>query len=1034
VVGGVNVQDILIRILGNSRDAEQALNRIARKVLETGRMSGKPKIQLTGIKAAEAELAGLAAELVAFGASSTDHEVHVKVDQALTRISLLQTRLQRALKTPSAQRDAEQLGKLFADVAKEAGNIGQSFGSLAEDGGKLNSAFQGPLGALKQLNPVLQGVAIIIITLLIPGIVALVGVLAGATAGFGALATSLGAIAGPSAIGVIAIISRISAVLKARSLRQAALNADTRKGAQADAVARQAAETLHDAHNAVRDALQSREQATRQLRQAERDAAAGIAKAQQEASDAASNLKATTTDAYRAMRDAAREAQQAVLDLQDAQLSLAESRLGIKEARLELQQLMAQAGLTGRTFQSMFKKFTDVDFRPEGVKQVLLQAQRQGQITEDQSLKIQKGVLAVDRALLSEKESVLRVKKAHDDLSDARKKEAEFATKGIRAYKPYIDALDRSATATKDLAKAEREGIKHNPQVIAARDSLRDANERLRESQHNLNNVILDQKAALEDQTGAMAIYQKARSRLSDNERRLLDDITSISAELRKSAKGATDSFTGALADGIEGLRGRIGGLGHFIKRFADTAAQNVRGLVTELKDRSWTVAINQFADGAIRAERGLGGPGLRSFLTILRNIGQAALPDLLSLLDRVVQQLQVWARATSDLGHTRSVIHQYVEDFKEVLRFIGAVVGAFFDFGKATDRSGRGFLSSMTAGVDKFREFLQSAKGRNFLKRFFDDVLPAVKSVLGFLGRFILFAAQLIQFFAPAIKFVFDGFNLLLDVLNFVLGLLNHIPAPIRAMIGLFFPWGKLLGVVVKAFEGIGIAIARLVGDAGPLIGRLVRLFGRVVDAAKGLGGPIRAAFEFVARILGSAWSKLEPIIAVIRGGIRRIWQGLGGYVSSVFNTVMGVVRFAFNALVGAINFITSLLNKIHVTIPKWVPGLGGHSFGIDIPKITAHLAQGGIVTGATNALIGEAGKEAVIPLRKSVLAELGRSVAAAMPLGALSAAGGAGGGFGGVHIDRIILPPAPAAAVPDARHQAVQLGKELRRRGARI
>jgi hypothetical protein len=46
---------------------------------------------------------------------------------------------------------------------------------------------------------------------------------------------------------------------------------------------------------------------------------------------------------------------------------------------------------------------------------------------------------------------------------------------------------------------------------------------------------------------------------------------------------------------------------------------------------------------------------------------------------------------------------------------------------------------------------------------------------------------------------------------------------------------------------------------------------------------------------------------------------------------------------------------------IPDWVPGIGGNGFSMpDIPM----LANGGIVTSPTLALIGEAGPEAVIPL----------------------------------------------------------------------
>ncbi len=58
--------------------------------------------------------------------------------------------------------------------------------------------------------------------------------------------------------------------------------------------------------------------------------------------------------------------------------------------------------------------------------------------------------------------------------------------------------------------------------------------------------------------------------------------------------------------------------------------------------------------------------------------------------------------------------------------------------------------------------------------------------------------------------------------------------------------------------------------------------------------------------------------------------------------------------------------LNKVSFSAPDWVPGIGGKSFGISIPRIPM-LASGGIVTSPTLSMIGEGGEpEAVIPLSK--------------------------------------------------------------------
>jgi hypothetical protein len=69
------------------------------------------------------------------------------------------------------------------------------------------------------------------------------------------------------------------------------------------------------------------------------------------------------------------------------------------------------------------------------------------------------------------------------------------------------------------------------------------------------------------------------------------------------------------------------------------------------------------------------------------------------------------------------------------------------------------------------------------------------------------------------------------------------------------------------------------------------------------------------------------------------------------VFKTVFNGIASIWNNTVGKISF----------EIPKWVPGLGGKGF--DMPNIPM-LANGGIVTGPTLAMIGERGPEAVIPL----------------------------------------------------------------------
>jgi hypothetical protein len=91
---------------------------------------------------------------------------------------------------------------------------------------------------------------------------------------------------------------------------------------------------------------------------------------------------------------------------------------------------------------------------------------------------------------------------------------------------------------------------------------------------------------------------------------------------------------------------------------------------------------------------------------------------------------------------------------------------------------------------------------------------------------------------------------------------------------------------------------------------------------------------------------------------------------VNAIVNTVIGFFAGMVNAAIGAVNAIISAYNSIPLLpdIPKAptvpVPQLGGQAPSAVVAKKIPRLAEGGIVSSPTLALIGEAGPEAVVPL----------------------------------------------------------------------
>jgi hypothetical protein len=105
---------------------------------------------------------------------------------------------------------------------------------------------------------------------------------------------------------------------------------------------------------------------------------------------------------------------------------------------------------------------------------------------------------------------------------------------------------------------------------------------------------------------------------------------------------------------------------------------------------------------------------------------------------------------------------------------------------------------------------------------------------------------------------------------------------------------------------------------------------------------------------------------------GFRNVVDSVFGFIKNAVSGSIGVIKGYFEGLLGfykgMFNGVATLWNntfgKLSFKVPGWVPGIGGKGF--DVPNIPM-LANGGIVTSATLAMIGESGPEAVIPLSKA-------------------------------------------------------------------
>jgi hypothetical protein len=116
-------------------------------------------------------------------------------------------------------------------------------------------------------------------------------------------------------------------------------------------------------------------------------------------------------------------------------------------------------------------------------------------------------------------------------------------------------------------------------------------------------------------------------------------------------------------------------------------------------------------------------------------------------------------------------------------------------------------------------------------------------------------------------------------------------------------------------------------------------------------------AAFVVAYKTSETFRNIVNGLFDAIKTGVTASVDFLKGYL----NTVLGFYKGIFNGIASLWN---NSVGKLSFKAPDWIPGFGGKGFSV--PKIPM-LADGGIVTGPTLAMIGERGPEAVIPLNRA-------------------------------------------------------------------
>lgn len=358
-----------------------------------------------------------------------------------------------------------------------------------------------------------------------------------------------------------------------------------------------------------------------------------------------------------------------------------------------------------------------------------------------------------------------------------------------------------------------------------------------------------------------------------------------------------------------------------------------------------------------------------------LDQINQVRYNDLDSALQGIGRQMEVSLLPAADAVYQSLMdnMPEITEAMEEVSPVIAEIAEDFADWAGGAISDG---LPVLVDGIKDFADWAGKAydKAQPFLSFLWEHkgTVLAVAAALRVLGPAIGAVTTAMSMYSKAKTFMallqssgkitqitgaFKAFG------SALMGPLGIIIAVAAAIALLYKNWDTVKAWLVNfgnTVNQIWTNFSNMVGNAIAAIGEKFPLLGAYLQ---GWWESIQAAVDNVKAIFQNI---IDFISNVFSGNWSAAWQNIVNIFGNLFGMIVNLAKAPINGVISAINWVISKINSISVTIPDWVPGVGGKTLGFNIPTIP-QLAEGGVATSPTLAEIGEGGEpEAVMPLSK--------------------------------------------------------------------
>ncbi len=430
---------------------------------------------------------------------------------------------------------------------------------------------------------------------------------------------------------------------------------------------------------------------------------------------------------------------------------------------------------------------------------------------------------------------------------------------------------------------------------------------------------------------------------------------------------GAMDAMGGILSDGLNMIIGQAPGFIQAGMRLLGALGQGLLDNLPTITSAALTIAL-MLVNGLVDAFPELTQGGTQLLLQLALGIADAIpelIPVVLSAVFEIVNTLTGPDTLTALLGAALAILlalgDGLIAAIPELIEAIPVIVEnlvtALVAAAPMLAEAGVHLLGSLAANLPAIvaaviqavpaiiAALLGAFFGSDFvdgLAGFFSGAWESATETIPALGAMASGIQTILENIIGFVQNIFTG-NWSAAWQN-VLGIVQGIFTTIASVANL--PMQMLLAGVQNGLNAVGAFLQEKVPFLGAIFTGWASSISAAIDNVKAVFSSI---IDFIGNVFAGNWSAA--------------WQNIQDIFGNLFGAIVNLAKAPINGVISAINFVLEKVNGISVTIPDWVPGVGGKTLGFNIPTIP-QMAEGGIVTGPTILEAGEAGDEAIIPL----------------------------------------------------------------------